>query len=283
VSILVVLPIAFAPGIFWMWYFYRKGIYRPEPRRLIIRTFAAGMAVTIPAAVAEWLLLPEALLDITEMSWTMVGVAAVVGVVEELVKFLAVRWVSYRFFDEPLDGIIYAAAAALGFASVENVVYVSSLGWQVIILRGPLSTLAHVVFAGLWGYPLAKRRMGQAGIGLVAIGLVGGMALHAAFNFFLFTESWPAFMSIILFFVGLAWLLRTTRRAQVASPFKEQVTHTVVACPNCGTMMRLRHNFCTACGASMSGAQGRVQCAHCGSPCSPGDAYCTVCGYRLVD
>ena len=70
----------------------------------------------------------------------------VVGPVEEFSKFAVVRLKAYRslYFDEPMDGLVYAAAASLGFASLENVLYVVDFGPEVMIVRAPVSTVAHL-------------------------------------------------------------------------------------------------------------------------------------------
>ena len=140
-NVLLILTLGFAPGLFLLWYFYNKSIYHPEPKRLIARTFIIGMLVTIPAAIAEAILLPGELTELSNLALMTVAAFLVVGPIEESVKFLTVRLGPYKFFDEPVDGIVYAATAALGFASVENVGYMLTYGWQVILLRAPLSTV----------------------------------------------------------------------------------------------------------------------------------------------
>ena len=79
----------------------------------------------------------------------------VVGPVEELCKFAAVRLGPYRslYFDEPVDGLVYASAASLGFASLENLFYVLEYGPEVMIAP-PLSTVGHLVF--VWGFALGQ-------------------------------------------------------------------------------------------------------------------------------
>jgi hypothetical protein len=81
----------------------------------------------------------------------------IVGPVEETSKFLAVRLGVYRtrHLREPLDALVYAgAAASLGFATAENIGYALSFGPEVMIARGPVSTLGHVVFGSLWALSL---------------------------------------------------------------------------------------------------------------------------------
>lgn len=282
-SALVVLPLAFAPGLFWLWYFYRRGIYHPEPRRLIIRAFTLGMAITVPAALLEAVLqLPADLVDLRGLTAVTVVSFFVIGPVEEGLKFLVVRRTVYRFFDEPVDGIIYGAAVALGFASLENVFYMLQFGWWIILARGPVSTLAHVVFAGLWAYPLGNRAVGRAGGLAVTAGLLASMAVHGAFDFFLFTESWPAILSLALLGTGTAWLWRAIHRAQRASPLREKLALRLVHCPRCDNPAPEYHSFCTRCGASLSSGRDIQRCSNCSTRAPLGVKYCTACGHRFV-
>ena len=94
-----------------------------------------------------------------------IGCFLVIGPCEELAKFLAVRLFVYRNkeFNEPLDGIIYAAAAALGFASLENVLYVidwhtGHIQWGALGIRSLFALPGHVIFSTTWGYALGRRK-----------------------------------------------------------------------------------------------------------------------------
>ena len=132
---------AFAPGLFWLWFFVRKDVYRPEPRRLLALTFFLGMAATIPAVIIEAIFIDESVLsDSAALASVTVAMLFVVGPAEELSKFAAVRLVPYRslYFDEPIDGLVYSAAASLGFASLENLGYILEFGPEVMLLRAPL-------------------------------------------------------------------------------------------------------------------------------------------------
>jgi protease PrsW len=149
--------LAVAPAVFWMWWFYRKDRFDPEPRGLVIKIFLLGMLPVLPAGLLEILLL-KMLPALTGESLVAIALSnmLVVGPIEEFGKYLVVkRWaVRHPAFNEPLDGIVYAAAAALGFAALENFFYLLDNGAWLILIRGPLSTLDHVLFSALWGYAL---------------------------------------------------------------------------------------------------------------------------------
>ena len=183
---------SFAPGLFWLWFYLRRDAYRPAPRRLIAVTFGLGCLSTIPAGIIEFIFLGDSLL---EEGGGLGGVAAgmlfVVGPVEEACKFAVVRLKPYRslYFDEPMDGLVYAAAASLGFASLENLFYVLEFGPEVMIVRAPVSTVSHLVHGSIWGYALGLHQAsGYRRSMLVAASLVLAAFIHAIFNILAFAS-----------------------------------------------------------------------------------------------
>lgn len=109
-----------------------------------------------------------------------------IGPLEELSKLAAVWLAVYRRpdFREPLDGIIYSSTAAIGFASVENIVYLGYLGPGILISRALFATPAHVMFSSMWGYSLGVARFRREGELLtVAKGLLVSALLHGTVQF----------------------------------------------------------------------------------------------------
>ncbi len=200
------LLLAIAPAAFWLWYFYRKDRYEPEPLSWVLLIYILGTAVTIPVALIEGVMgavLPEFLI-----------VVLVAPVVEELGKYLVVRKTVYESteFDEPVDGIVYASAAGLGFATLENVVYVFSaletsmvLALETGLVRAVLSVPGHVLFSAMWGYSLGKARFipKEKRPVVIAAGLILAMASHALFNLLLFDAI--GFAVLVLVVVPVLW------------------------------------------------------------------------------
>jgi protease PrsW len=217
--------VAVAPCAFWLWLIYKSDKYQPEPKFQIIKLFLLGAAVAIPVSIIESVLYPGSVQGKLALSTAAYVAFVVAGVTEETAKFLTVRIGVYRsrFFNEPSDGLVYAAAAALGFASLENIVYIINYGWQVILIRGMFSNLAHVLFSALWGYPLALAKLGLQPKALVFLGLVGAIAAHGLFDFLFFTESaftWlviPFFLAMIVVFI---FMLRHSNRISQINPHR---------------------------------------------------------------
>lgn len=213
-SIGYVLILGFAPALFWLWYFYIKDRYAPEPRSWILRIFVLGMLSTIPIALVE--------AGIGALYPSDLFLAVVVApVVEEVGKFLVVYWFVFRrpVFDEPIDGIVYAVTAALGFAALENFVYLFAaysetltLPLELSVLRAVLSVPGHALMSSMWGYALGHSLVTPHPLitRLIFQGLLLAIVLHAAFNFLIGVGVIGATL-LILVLAPAMWLIATRR------------------------------------------------------------------------
>ena len=217
---LVLVALAFAPGLFWGWWYYRKDVYEKEPLQLLALAFIVAAPLSLVAGGIEFVVDgggTESLSSSPNFVVVCFFYVGVVGVLEEVLKFAAVRFTVYRHkeFNEPVDGIIYAAAAALGFATFENFFYMLNAGPAVILLRGPVSTLGHILFSAMWGYAMgiahddpdpANRRR------LVLLGLTYAIITHGLYDILvslgqLFPQyEWLSFSGII-FIAMLYWVV----------------------------------------------------------------------------
>jgi RsiW-degrading membrane proteinase PrsW (M82 family) len=209
----VLFTLAFGPGIFWVWYFYHRDRYEPEPASLIIRMFLLGVAVTFPVSFIEGLV---AVLIASPFFLAVI----VAPVVEEYGKYFVVKRFVYRDreFDEPMDGIVYATATALGFASLENVIYIFSAyalspaaALGTVVIRALVSVPAHALFSSIWGYALGRAKFSppEQRQGIIVRGLVFAMVLHGTFNLLLITAEVFAVAAVVFILVFLpgVWIL----------------------------------------------------------------------------
>jgi RsiW-degrading membrane proteinase PrsW (M82 family) len=221
------------PGVIWLWIFYRTDWYEPEPKRLVLATFGLGVLAILPAFAGERaaaLVYPflehieQAAQTGNASAWPMfIGCFLVIGPCEEVAKFLAVRLFVYRHreFNEPLDGIIYAAAAALGFASLENVLYVfdwhtHTVHWGTLGVRSLLALPGHVIFSTTWGYALGRKRF--AASYRVWPLVLGAAMLHGLYDFLLM---YPPTRALIVLYMCLMVpiIVRQIRLLRSESPF----------------------------------------------------------------
>lgn len=188
------IAIALAPGIAICLFIFYKDIYNREPKLNLIVSFFLGCVAIIPA------ILFEQAFSYTN-NGTVAGVAifsyAIVGFSEEFSKFLGLRLYSYnkKSFDEPLDGIVYSIMVSMGFATLENVMYVLKYaevgqGLEVGLKRMFLSVPAHGTFAVVMGYFVGKAKFdSKKSFWLMLTGLFGAVFFHGTFDFFLFVSS----------------------------------------------------------------------------------------------
>lgn len=225
---MLLLALSLAPGVALMSFFYLRDRYDREPLRLVITCFVCGALAVLPVLMVEWLLTSVGRMFIKTALEAIVWRAFVVAAAtEELAKYFVARDVaiSRPEFNEPMDGIVYAVAAALGLATVENVMYIfgSHGGLGVGLVRAVLSVPGHALYAVAIGYGLGMARFATPARGraLVAGGVLTAIALHGLFDFLLFTGKASLALLVIPLSVWL-WVsaLRRIRRAEDASPFR---------------------------------------------------------------
>ncbi|HEY9843479.1 MAG TPA: PrsW family glutamic-type intramembrane protease [Candidatus Obscuribacterales bacterium] len=233
-GVLGFILLAFAPGALWLLYFYRKDRYDPEPLPLVLGTFLAGAVAVAPAIALEAPLeiLWRHLITDNQLFYG-VNFLFNVALVEEGLKFGLVYGFLYplRDFDEPVDGLIYASAVALGFASAENLLYMFQMGWDIILLRGFLTTLAHVLFACMWGMALGKARFLPHGHRAVILrGLLLAVVAHALYDWLLMLNFQGGLLALVML---LAWMWQSTHRwiAWALSQSAHTAAHTADLAP----------------------------------------------------
>src|SRR5499425_3085858 len=188
-QIIFVPLLSLLPCVLWLWYFSSRSLYKRPAVRVLGTTFILGALATIPALALN-LVGQSLFLDFfgrTQFSHLLVLIF-VVGPIEELLKLLVVYFYAYRRkeFDEPLDGVIFSATAALGFAAIENVVYLAQNEPMLVLLRGPLSNPGHALFSAFWGLSLSRAKaapnMVRKRLPIVTRGFLMASLLHSLFD-----------------------------------------------------------------------------------------------------
>jgi protease PrsW len=224
------IVIAVACAALFLWAFYREDRHEHEPLWMVALALGWGALAIIPALWLEQRFLPAGLSSEDSLGMRVVGLLLIVGPVEELCKFAGVRLHIWRVsqFNEPMDGIVYAAAAATGFALVENLHFMVDQP-SVILARGPAGTLAHILFAGFWGSALGWAKICDSrwrARALVAVGLIWGSLSHGLFDLISFSADhelpiWGARLGLALLMIGSYVLLRRQMmKACAESPFR---------------------------------------------------------------
>lgn len=180
------------PGLLWLYFFYLQDKHEREPHHFLVGVFILGAALSYGVSIQL-----ERLYDAGHDS-SLYSTAAklltailVYGVLQELVKFLVVRYTVYNSneFNEPADGAIYCIAAGLGAAAAYNMVYLNSLtafDLSVVPVRIIEYYLVSAVIAGIMGYYMGKAKFEQASGGdkQLIIGYLIAVMLNGLYSFF---------------------------------------------------------------------------------------------------
>lgn len=234
-TILLGVGIGFLPSIIWLLFWVRQDAH-PEPFRLLFKAFCYGM-LSVPFAImfelwAVNLVGYEHITDI--MSRNLTGVLIVVmllwSIIEEMLKFVfGSRELIQRENNEPVDPVIYMITTALGFAALENILFILSP-----LIAGDFShvaaatqmrfmgaTLLHVLASGIIGVAIGYTfyRPKIIKIAYVSLAVCGAIALHAAFNisimlyesriFAVFAVMWVLIIAFILVIERLKFIRKT--------------------------------------------------------------------------
>lgn len=211
-TLLIALLGGIIPAFVWLWFWLKEDALHPEPRRFLAMAFLAGMLAVPFAFFAEK----------TAFSYLGSGIAVIVAwsAIEELLKLLGAYIAVFKnkptrgigVVDEPIDPLIYLITVALGFAALENALFLMNplLAGDTVsgILTGNLrfigAMLLHVVASGTIGLGMALSfyKSPPVKIAYIGVGIIVSIALHALFNLSIIIFKGE---SIFLIF-GVLWL-----------------------------------------------------------------------------
>lgn len=136
-----------------------------EPEGLLTKIFFLGLVTCIPVIICE--LLAGIIFDTNDSSLSFlhifINVFFGVGLIEEFFKWIVTKKCGYenKEFDEVYDIIVYSVFASLGFACIENILYVLANGFSTAIVRAFLSVPGHACFGVIMGYFFAQAKIDE--------------------------------------------------------------------------------------------------------------------------
>lgn len=217
---------ALAPALACLFYIYIRDKYEKEPIRLLVIGTIFGVIITFPIIQAENIV--TSFLPIcgrlTEAFYVSFFVA---GLVEETFKFAVLFFLIWRDknLNEPIDGIVYSVFISLGFAGLENILYVFNPelgGMTTALSRAIFSVPSHGFFGVTMGYyfAMAKFEPQHRTKSLLKAFFVTWL-IHGVFDFILLAD-FKYFMVLFLPFVIIMWIngLKKIKSHLEKSPFK---------------------------------------------------------------
>ena len=213
------------PALIWLWFWLHEDKKNPEPRKILALTFTTGMAVIFFAIPLE-----SFFLNVHTPLFRFTAWAAI----EEILKFIAAYIVALhtRHYDEPIDAIIYLMCAALGFAALENTLFILNTTLNVaqatntslvgvvfmINLRFIGANLLHVLASSAIGIAIACsfKKSKKVRVMWATGGILVAILLHTAFNLFIIdggsVSIFFTFLLVWLTLVGLILILEKIKR-----------------------------------------------------------------------
>ncbi len=223
---LLLLLLATLPGLLISYFIFRADKYEREPLAPLFLCFAAGAGITMPVVVIERWAYSLAGAPPFHFGETALLSFGALALTEELAKFALLLLLAFphRFYNEPLDGIVYAVLIAMGFATLENIVYADRFGLQTLLLRSLTAVPAHLCFAIVQGYfaGMAKFDLPRRSR-LLAYGLGLSILLHGTYDLLLLQDlsRWLVALGTLALYMSLIFGGRLIRHHQEHSPFRK--------------------------------------------------------------
>ncbi|MEK4494334.1 glutamic-type intramembrane protease PrsW [Ureibacillus sp. FSL W8-0352] len=199
----ILLSAAIAPGLALFSYFYLRNQMATEPRKTLFRTFIFGLLITFPIMFIQYVLQEEELITNPFLLNVVFS-----STMEEFFKWFIIFAFIYRHveFDDPYDGILYGAAASLGFATMENLLYLLTFGIDTAFMRALLPVSSHALFGVVMGYYFGKSKFtkNNRSMEYLVLSIGAPLLLHFAYNSILMFEDYWVYL-IAPFMLFLWW------------------------------------------------------------------------------
>lgn len=218
------LALALAPGAAIMLYIYLKDKHEREPISLLLVSFFYGILSTAVTLIVSYPINAYFLTQEDDVVEQFANAFFKVALVEEFSKFIFIRFILFnnKNFNEPFDGIVYAVMVSMGFATLENIIYVFEYGYTTGFLRMFTAVPAHATFAILMGYFLGRAKFSHRNqLYLSLASLLTATTFHGAYDYFWFIAYIPGIWvgAIASLAVGFVLARKAIRLHQQSSPF----------------------------------------------------------------
>jgi len=214
------------PGIGICYYIFRVDKYERETWWHLILCFFLGMAATWPAIVVETQIIDMGYNEYGGLLDTLLYSLFGIALVEESVKLIALFIFPYffRFFNEPMDGIVYMVMIGMGFATLENVIYSFNNGFETALIRAFTAVPAHALFAVIAGYYIGLAKFDAKNRIKYLFGALGlAVLVHGIYDFFLLQElyDWLSAFAILTLFISYQFAKKMIQSHWINSPFNK--------------------------------------------------------------
>ena len=211
-----ILLLGIMPGLIWL-IFYLQQDTDHEPKKEILYAFLAGTAITI-VVLGVQKIFHDSVAPLLNLQVLSPLYLLALASIEELFKFSAAYLIVSRskYFDVPVDAMIYMIIVALGFATIENIGALQGQLKETALLSAVVgtatlrfigATLLHTLASALVGYYWAKGLISNRLFSNLLIGLIAASLLHASFNYLVLNNQEQIMYPILLLVVAAFFIL----------------------------------------------------------------------------
>ncbi|MRG86426.1 glutamic-type intramembrane protease PrsW [Salinibacillus xinjiangensis] len=202
-----------APGFALLAFFYLKDRFDSEPLSMVMRAFVFGVLLVFPIMFIQYAFTAEGI-----GQGPLVSSFLLTGLLEEFFKWFIFLYVIYKHvhFDNHYDGIVYGVAISLGFASLENLLYLFAHGIEFAFTRAIFPVSSHALFGVIMGYYMGKTKFSKKSSSHFLIAaLFIPASLHGLYDYLLITitSNW---IYVMIPFMVFLWLF-AMRRVKIAN------------------------------------------------------------------
>lgn len=220
------IQIGLAPTIICLFYIYIRDKYENEPLKLLFTGVLFGLIITVPIIFTEKFIMRFIPEDDNVINSFFISFA-VAALVEEGFKYAVLFFLTWKLkcFNERFDGIVYSVFISLGFAGIENIMYVLNPvfgGFNTAVARAVFSVPGHAFFGVSMGYYFALAKFVPEHKGKYIIyAFAVPFLLHGFYDFILLAKINFGMLIFVAFIVYL-WVngFRKIRKHIQTSPFK---------------------------------------------------------------
>ncbi len=280
-SMQLLIYLAIIPSIILGWYIYKNDKVEKEPPGLLFLCFFGGLLSIILTLILSAVLMnffpildPDNSGDLIELFF---GAFIGVAFIEELSKWVFLRLFTWnsKEFTHIYDGLVYAVFVSLGFATLENILYVLQGGLWVALVRAVLSVPLHAfcgVFMGYY-YGLAKQASFQKNNSSVGANILYSLffpiIIHGFFDYCLMTDNlyWLIPFAIFVIFIYIFAFKTVRRMSKIEGALRINYQPYVMTPQTINNQVvqqipqQVQNNFCPYCGTPVT----TPYCAKCGA------------------
>lgn len=216
---MAIFTAAIAPAVAIMTFIYLSKRIELEPLPLIVRMFIIGVIMVFPLMFIQYAFETEGFFQSPMLKSVFLA-----GLLEEFFKWFFLLFVAYRHsdFDHHYDGIIYGVSISLGFATIENIIYLFANGIEIALLRAIFPVSSHALFGIIMGFYMGKAKFTNVHTQLcLAMALFIPVGFHSLYDYII-TVLEHTWLYWITPFMILLWIIGF-RKIRVANRHHEDL------------------------------------------------------------